>query len=107
MKSRWLLYLPVIALPLQLVPPVFLWEIYASAYVEPRLLPDAWERPLTLLVLGVAAVVSLGLGSLGTYGLLTQARLGTAIALIVLCCAPVLLAGAFYLQTLIVFLAIL
>ena len=107
MRSRWLLYLPVIALPFQLVPPVVLWAIYTSAYAEPRALSEAWERPLTVLALGVAAVVSLGSGSLGTYGLLTRARLGTAMALIVLCCAPALLAGAVYLQTLIVFLAIL
>ena len=68
MKSRWLLYLPVIALSFQLVPPVFLWAIYTSAYAEPRALSEAWERPLTLLALGVAAVVSLGLGSLGISG---------------------------------------
>ena len=107
MKSRWLLCLPVFALPFQLVPPVYLWTISTAAYTEPRALSEAWERPLTLLVLGFAAVLSLVFGSLGTYGALTRVRLGTAVALILLCYVPTLLAGAVYLQTLIVFLAIL
>ena len=64
-----------------------------------------WERPASLLVLGFSAAVSLLLGSLGAYGLLTRARRGIAVVLIAGCCLPALFGGAVYLHGLLVFLA--
>ena len=104
MKARWHMLVPVLALGFQVLPPLLLlflaWAAYAArwGWLQPC------ERPASLLVLGCSAVVSLLLGSFGTYGLLTRARLRTAVVLIVACCLPVLFAGAMYLHGLLIFL---
>src|SRR5262249_44836777 len=95
--GRWYLVVPVLALCFQLVPPVLLWAVSTSAYAEPRRLPESWERPVSLLTLGLSASVSLLLGSIGVYGLLIRARPKIAAVLIVVCCMPALLGGAVYL----------
>ncbi len=104
-KRRRHLLIPVSALLFQLAPPVMLWAISTTAYAQPRRLPDSWERPVSLLVLGFSAGVSLLLGSIGVYRLLTRARPTVAILLILVCCMPALLGGAVYLHGLLVFLA--
>jgi hypothetical protein len=105
-KARRHLVVPALALLFQLVPPLLLWAVSAAAYGEPRLLPEAWERPVSLITLGFSATVSLALGSVGAYGLLVRARPGTAALLIATCCVPALLGGAVYLHGLLVFLAL-
>jgi hypothetical protein len=104
-KSRRHLVIPVFALLFQIVPPALLWAVSTAAYAQPRLLSEAWERPVSLLVLGFSAGVSLLLGSMGVYGLLIRARPSIAVLLIVVCCMPALLGGAVYLHGLLVFLA--
>jgi hypothetical protein len=104
-KARWYPVIPVLALLFQLVPPAFLWALSTAAYAEPRRVPECWERPVSLLVLGFSAGLSLVLGSIGVYGLLTRARLTTALVLILVCYVPGLLGGAIYLHGLLVFLA--
>jgi hypothetical protein len=104
-KGRRHLLLPVLALLFQPVPPVLLWGLATAAYAEPRRLPEPWERPLSLVVLGFSAGVSLLLGGVGAYRLLRRARPRVAVLLILLCCLPALFAGAVYLHGLLVFLA--
>jgi hypothetical protein len=99
------LLVPVLALLFQLVPPALLWALSTAAYAEPRRLAESWERPVSLLVLGFSAGVSLLLGGIGVYGLLIRARPGIAVLLISVCCIPALLGGAVYLHGLLVFLA--
>jgi hypothetical protein len=104
-QGRWHLVIPVLALLFQLVAPVLLWAVSTAAYTEPRWLSESWERPVSLIVLGFSAGVSLLLGSIGVYGLLTRARLTVAVLLILVCCIPALCGGAIYLHGLVVFLA--
>jgi hypothetical protein len=105
MKGRRHLVVPILGLLFQLVPPALLWAVSTAAYAEPRRLPESWERPVSLLILGFSASVSLLLGSLGVYGLLLRARPIIAVLLILVCCMPALLGGALYLHGLLVFLA--
>ncbi len=105
MKVRWHLFVPWLALGFQIVPPLLLQIIARAAYAGTGNWLQAGERPASLLVLGVAAAVSVSLGSLGAYGLLTRARRGIAVALIAGCCLPALFGGAIYLHGLLVFLA--
>ncbi len=104
-KGRWHLVIPALALLFQLVPPVLLWAIAAAAYGDPRRLSESWERPVSILALGFSAGLSLLLGSIGVYGLLTRAGPIIAVLLIVVCCLPALLGGAVYLHGLLIFLA--
>jgi hypothetical protein len=104
-KDRWHWVIPLLALLFQLVPPALLWAVSTAAYAEPRQLPESWERPVSLLILGFSAGVSLLLGSVGVYGLLRRARPRIAVLLMVVCCLPALLGGAVYLHGLLVFLA--
>ena len=105
MRARWHIFIPVLALVFQIVPPVLLQLIAWSAYAGMGNWLQTWERPASLLVLGFAAAASLLLGSIGTYGLLTRARSGTAVVLIAGCCVPALFGGAVYLHGLLIFLA--
>jgi hypothetical protein len=105
MRGRWHILIPGLALVFQIVPPALLQTIAGAAYAGTGNWLQPWERPATLLVLGFSAAVSLLLGGFGVYGLLTRARPGTAVALIVGCCFPALFGGAVYLHGLLVFLA--
>lgn len=105
MKGRWHILIPGLALAFQILPPLLLYAIAVSTYGGIGNWLRSWERPASLLVLGLSAGISLLLGSLGTYGLLTRARPRTAAVLIAGCCLPALLAGAAYLHGLLVFLA--
>ena len=105
MRVPWHIAIPGLALGFQIVPPLLFQIIARAAYAGTGNWPQAWERPASLLVLGVAAAVSISLGSLGAYGLLTRARRGIAVALIAGCCLPALFGGAIYLHGLLVFLA--
>ena len=104
--GRWHLLVPALALLFQLAPPLLLWLISTAAYDNPRRLSESWERPVSLLTLGFSAGISLLLGSIGVYGLLTRARPVMAALLISVCCAPALICGAAYLHCLLVFLAL-
>jgi hypothetical protein len=104
-NGRWHLVIPVLALLFQVLPPLLLWAIASAAYAEPRRVPELWERPVSILVLESSAGVSLLLGGIGVYGLLTRARPRIAILLVLICCLPALLGGAVYLHGLLVFLA--
>src|SRR4030095_5908451 len=104
--GRWHLVMPALALLFQLAPPLLLWLISTAAYADPRLLPEPWERPVSILTLGFSAGISLLLGSVGVFGLLTRARPRTAVLLISVCCARALFLGAVYLHSLLVFLAL-
>lgn len=97
---------PLLALSFQLIPPIILFKISDLAYMEPRHFSELWEQPISLMALVFFAVVSLSLGSIGVYGLLTRARPIVAVLLISLCCLPALLGGAVYLHVLFVFLAV-
>jgi hypothetical protein len=103
---RWYLVMPFLALLFQLVPPVLLYAISTAFYVEPRRLPESWERPVSLLTLAFCAGIGLALGSVATHGLLSRARPWLAWLLIAACCVPALIGGAVYLHGLLVFLAI-
>jgi len=98
------LALPLLALLFQAVPPLLLWAIATAAFAEPSRLSPGGERLLSLLTLLLSAGISLLLGSLGAYRLLTRARPVVALLLIVFCCLPALLGGAVYLHALLVFL---
>ena len=104
-KGRRHLVIPVLALLFQLIPPALLWAVSTAAYADPRRLSESWERPVSVLVLGFSAGVSLLLGSIGVYGLLVKARPSIAVLLVLVCCTPALLGGAVYLHGLLVFLA--
>jgi len=99
------LVLPLLALLFQAIPPLLFWAIATAAFTELPRLSQGGERLLSLLTLALSAGISLLLGSLGVYRLLTRARLPVALLLIVFCCLPALLGGAVYLHTLLVFLA--
>ena len=71
-KGRRYLVIPLLALLFQLVPPALLWAVSTAAYAEPRRMSESWERPVSLLVLGFSAGVSLLLGTMGVYGLLIR-----------------------------------
>jgi len=105
-KSSWYLVLPVLALLFQLIPPLLLVMIARGAYGESRWLSEEWERPVSLVTLGLSALISWLLGSVSVYGLLTRARTRVAVPLIVFCCVPALLGGAVYLHGLLMFLAV-
>jgi hypothetical protein len=105
MRVPWHMLIPGLALVFQIVPPLLLQIIARAAYAGTGNFLQTWERPASLLVMGFAAAVSLLLGSLGAYGLLTRARLGTAVVLIAGCCLPALFGGAVYLHGLLIFLA--
>ncbi len=107
MKGRWHLLLPASALLFQALPPLLILFISTLAYAKPPLLPTTWDRPLSLLGLSLCAGISLLLGNLGVYTLLTRSRCATAIPLIAFCCFPALVGGMAYLHALLVFLTLL
>ncbi len=105
MKARWHVLIPVLALVFQVVPPLLLRAIAWAAYGEMGNWLQNWERPVSLLVIGLSAGAGLLLGSVGAYGLLTRVRPRTAVVLIAGCCLPAVVGGAVYLHGLLVFLA--
>ncbi len=105
-ERRWHLILPALALLSQVVAPLLLWALAAACYREPRALPEAWERPVSLAALALFAAAGLLLGGAGAYAAMTRCRPGAAVPLIALCCVPALLGGAVYLHALLVFLTV-
>jgi hypothetical protein len=105
-SSRRQLVVPLVALAFQAVPPLLLWALSTAAFGESPWLSDEWERPVSLVVLGACAVVSLLLGGVGTYRLLRWSRPWVAVVLIGVCCVPALLGGAVYLHALLVYLTV-
>jgi hypothetical protein len=103
-KGKGHLVVAVLALASQLVAPASLWLLSVLAYGQPRYLDEAWERPVSLAVLGGCAGVSLALGVGGAYGLLSRSRPWVAAVLLLTCCVPALLGGAVYLHALLLFL---
>lgn len=104
MKENGYQILSIFTLLFQAVPPVLLWAISTAVYSEPNRLSESWDRPLSLLILGFSAGISLLLGSISVYGLLSHSYSAVSILFILICCIPTLLAGAVYLHSLLVFL---
>ena len=106
MRRRLHLLLPACALLFQVVPILFIRNVAWLTYGEPHCLPESSVWSVSLLGLALCAVTSTMLGGLGTYVLLTRSCVTTAVALIVLCCLPALIAGAVYLHAVLVFLTV-
>src|SRR4051812_27552519 len=87
-RGRRPLLVPVLALLFQPVPPGLLWAVSSASYAEPPRLAEAGARAVSLCVLALSAGVSLALGALGAYQLLTRSRPAVAGPLILFCCAP-------------------
>lgn len=97
--------LAVAALAFQVIPPLAFLTLADVFHGSPQSVPSSWERPLSLVVIGIFALASFGLGSLSAYKLMVHERLRYASPLIAFCCFPAMLAGAAYLHSLLVFLA--
>lgn len=106
MKRLLCLLVPVCALLFQAAPILMIRFLSSVTYGRQRLLPEIAEWPVSLLGLTVCAAVSLILGSLGLYLLLTRFRLRAAVPIILVCCVPALIGGALYLQAVLVFLTL-
>lgn len=106
MKRWWYLLLPVAGLLFQAVPPVFVRVVAAMSYGTPRVIPEALERPVSLVGLACCAGIRILCSSLGAYGLLTRSRLLLAVPLLVACCVPAAIGGAVYLHALLIFLTL-
>ena len=106
MKKYRHFIIPPLALLCQALPILFLRYLPLCFYGDSRMLPEAWERPITLLGLSFFAGLSLLLANLGIYWLLTRSRLWVATPLIILCCVPALIGGMVYLHGLLIFLTL-
>ncbi|MBP8129786.1 MAG: hypothetical protein KA184_09415 [Candidatus Hydrogenedentes bacterium] len=106
MKRLLLLLFPICALLFQAAPVLLVRFLASLTYGRQRLLPEIAEWPVSLLGLTVCAAVSLILGGLGVYLLLTRFRLRVAVPVILVCCVPALIGGALYLQAVLVFLTL-
>jgi hypothetical protein len=105
MKNRWHLLLPVCALLFQPVPILFIRAVAWMAYSPSPWLPADSFWTVTLIGLTLCGVISLLLGGLGVYLLLTRSRRSVALPLIVMCCVPALVIGMVYVRAVLVFLA--
>jgi hypothetical protein len=77
-----------------------------TVYAKPTYSGESWELMVSLLGLGLCAGISILLGCLGVYTLLTRSRLAVAVTLIVFCCIPALIGGAVYAYAVLVFLTL-
>lgn len=106
MRERWPLLIAVFALLFQAAAIAFMHVVAQTVYAKPPYSGESWEWTASVVGLAVCAGISLLLGCLGVYGLLTRSRLAVAITLIVLCCMPALIGGALYAYALFVFLTL-
>ncbi len=103
MRRWWHIFIPVLAMLLQPLPILFIMSIPYWVYGETAFLSEAAGWTASVLGLALCAGVSLLLGNLGVYGLLTRSRLAVAVPLIVLFCVPALLGGVVYLHAALIF----
>ena len=105
MKIRWDWCIPICGLLFQAVPVLCLRELVDLGFKTREIAPaTVWSA--SLLVLVVCGIASMTLGLWGTYLLLSrQSRLLSAVPF-VLFCVPATLAGAVYLLSFLLFLAI-
>jgi hypothetical protein len=106
MKPRWLLLIPVSALLFQAAPTAFIHLVARTVYAHPPYSGESWEWTASLVGLAACAGISILLGCLGVFTLLTRSRPGVAITMIVLCCIPALIGGAVYTYATLVFLTL-
>lgn len=106
MKRRWHVLLPVAGLVFQIVPILFVNAVAVMSYRGHRIIPEAFERPVSLLGLACFAGICFFCSSVGAYGLLTRSRLAVAVPMIAVCCVPAAIGGAVYLYVLLVFLTL-
>ena len=84
----------------------FIHLVAQTAYANPPYSGEWWEWSISLLGLAACSGISMGLGCLGIYALLTRSRLPIALALIASCCLPALIGGAVYAYAVLVFLTL-
>jgi hypothetical protein len=96
----------VLALLFQAAAIAFTHVVAQMVYAKPPYSGESWEWAASLVGLAVCAGISVLLGCLGVYGLLTRSRLAVAITLIVVCCVPALIGGALYANAVFVFLTL-
>ena len=106
MKKRWHPLIAVSALLFQAAAIGFMHVVAQTVYAKPPYSGESWEWTISLLGLASCAVISMLLGCLGVYTLLTQSRLAVALTLIGLCCIPALIGGAVYAYAVLVFLTL-
>ena len=106
MRKRWHLLIAFSALLFQVVAIAFIHLVAQSVYASTPYSGESWEWMVSLVGLAVCAGISMLLGCLGAYALLTRSRLAVAITLIVFCCMPALIGGAVYAYAVLVYLTL-
>ena len=106
MRRRWHVLIAVSGLLFQAAAIAFMHLVARTVYANPPYSGELWEWATSLVGLAACAGISMLLGSLGAYALLTRSRLGVAIPLIVLCCLPAMIGGAIYAYATLVFLTV-
>ena len=106
MSERWHVLIAVSGLLFQAAAIAFMHLVARTVYANPPYSGESWEWTTSLVGLVACAGISMLLGCLGVYALLTRSRPGVAITLIVLCCIPALIGAAVYTYAALVFLTL-
>ena len=106
MRKRWHLVISVFTLLFQVAAIAFMHVVAQTVYANPPYSGESWEWTVSVAELAACAGISMLLGCLGVYALLTRSRLAVAITMIVLCCIPALIGGAIYAYAMFVFLTL-
>lgn len=106
MRKRWHLLIAVSGLLFQGVAIALMHVVAWAVYANPPYSGESWEWTVTLVGLAVCAGISLLLGCLGVYGLLTRSSPAVTCTLIALCCVPALVGGTLYAYAVLVFLTL-
>jgi hypothetical protein len=106
MRKRRHVLIAVSGLLFQAAAIAFMHLVARTVYANPPYLGESWEWTTSLAGLAACAGISMLLGCLGVYALLTRSRPGAAITLIVLCCIPALIGAAVYTYATLVFLTL-
>jgi len=106
MRKRWHLVISVAALLFQVVAIAFMHVVAQTVYANPPYSGESWAWTASLVGLALCSGISMLLGCLGVYVLLTRSRLAVALTLIGLCCIPALIGGAVYAYAVLVFLTL-
>jgi len=106
MRKQWPLLIAVFALLFQAAAIAFMHAVAQTVYANPPYSSESWAWTVSLVGLALCSGISMLLGCLGVYVLLTRSRLAVAMTLIVLCCIPALIGSAVYAYAVLVFLAL-
>ena len=106
MRKQWHLLIAVFALLFQAATIAFMHVVAQTVYANPPSSSESWAWTASLVGLALCSGISMLLGCLGVYVLLTRSRLAVAMTLIVLCCIPALIGGAVYAYAVLVFLTL-